>query len=201
MGGLVGYIIGAVVLLPILLIAYNYFFINKNDAKKYSSNYIANCIDIKLDIPQANDVSEFVKSKTYTTALQSKDMGRDGSRRTTMSYRVIHEQNLNKYFQIIMFDLDNGFWGAIDNNTIYAKVNKEDLANSDYGTVDKPVLVFSAHGIQKPLTQQYATNEDLGGSTYNIDTPPNQFQYNVLMYLTYIMSAKDFKARFEDKSK
>ncbi len=40
----------------------------------------------------------------------------------------------------------DGFWSAIDNNTIYMRVNKEDLSNPNYGSTDHPVPVFKVWG-------------------------------------------------------
>jgi len=51
MGGFFGYIIGAVIILPLLLIGHNYFFIHKNDAEKYVPAYIANSVEIHLHVP------------------------------------------------------------------------------------------------------------------------------------------------------
>lgn len=197
MGGFIGYIIGAIVILPLLLIGYNYFFINKNDVEKYLSKYIAESVEVKLDVPKAGDVGSFIQSKIYTISMQTKNMGRDGSKKTTMYYRLVLDGKTNKYYQVTMFDLTNGFFGAIDNNTIYAKVNKYDMDNSKYGTKDNPIIAFSVRGANKPLTELRATDSDPGGSNINIDTPPEQYQYNAFMYLTYVMAKGDFKARFK----
>lgn len=201
MGGFIGYIIGALVILPLLLIGYNYFFINKNNVSKYIDGYLKNSTEVIVQVPAYDKSSlpndDIYVTKSYTTSMQAKNMGRDGSKKTRIYYRLVLDSNTKKYFQITMFDLTNGFFGAIDNNVVYLKVNKDDLANSKYGTKDKPILAFSVRGADKPLTELRATNDNPGGSNVNIDTPPEQYQYNAFMYLTYVMSKGDFKARFK----
>jgi len=199
MGGFFGYIIGAVIILPLLLIGYNYFFIHKNDAEEYISSYLNNFSELKIIIPEAHSVEEFMSIKSKTIAMRSKNMGRDGSSRTTMMYRLAYDQATRKYFQIIMFDLYNQFFVAIDNKKVLIKVNKQDLNNPSYGTRERPILVFSVRGADKPLTERRATDQDLGGSDYNIDTTPEWYKHNVYMYLTYIMPKEEFEKRFEQK--
>ena len=110
-GGFLGYIVGAAIILPLLLIAYNYFFINKNNGKKYMISYIEDNIEIKLNIPAVKTnnikdrIDQTVKSKSLTISVETKNMGRDGSKRANMDYRLIYDHNLKKYFKIIMFDL------------------------------------------------------------------------------------------------
>jgi hypothetical protein len=136
-------------------------------------------------------------TKSYTTSMRTKNMGRDGSKRTRIYYRLLFDVNTNKYYQITMFDLTNGFFNAINNNTVYIKVNKDDFANSKYGNKGNPILAFSVRGADKPLTEFRATEDKPGGSNINIDTPPEQYQYNAFMYLTYAMTKDDFKKRFD----
>ncbi len=197
MSGFWGYIIGAMIVLPFLLIGYNRFFINKNDSEKYIYDYLKDFLEIKINVPKAHSVKELVISESKTIKMQAKNMGRDGSKRTTMRYRIVYDQNTRKYFQITMFDLYNQFFGAIDDNQVLITVNKQDFDNPIYGTKDKPLMVFSARGANKPLSERRATEQDLGGRAYNIDTTPEWYKYNTYMYLTYIMTNDEFKARFE----
>ncbi|MDQ0970090.1 hypothetical protein QFZ20_005493 [Flavobacterium sp. W4I14] len=143
MSGFLCYIIGAAIILPLLLIAYNYFFINKNDGKKYMRSYIEDSIEIKLNIPAVKTnnikdrIDQTVKSKSLTISMETKNMGRDGIRRANMDYRLIYDPNLKKYFKIIMFDLYHTFfWEVKKNRLIYAKVNKYEMQNFKFGTQD-----------------------------------------------------------------
>ncbi|MBO9619248.1 MAG: hypothetical protein J7539_09460 [Niabella sp.] len=87
----------------------------------------------------------------------------------------------------------------INNRTVLAKVNKTDMNNPEYGTKEKPILVFSARGADHPLEDMVATDEKPEGFMMNIDTPVDQYRYNVFMYFTYIMPKKEFKERFDSK--
>ncbi|MET3981038.1 uncharacterized protein YxeA [Mucilaginibacter sp. UYP25] len=203
MGGFIGYILGAIIILPVLLIVYNYFFINKNDVSKYLAVYLKNSTEVKVQVPAYDKSSlpndNIYTTKSYTTSMQAKNMGRDGSKKSRIYYRLILDGNTNKYYQVTMFDLTNGFFGAIDNNTIYAKVNKDDFANIKYGTKGNPILAFSVRGADKPLTELRATKGNPGGSNININTSSEQYQYNAFMYLTYVMPKNEFKERFLKK--
>ncbi|RAJ20902.1 hypothetical protein [Pedobacter cryoconitis] len=193
MGGYIGYIIGVVIILPLLLIAYNHFLINKNDAKKVMDHYMKNSEDITLTVPDRNiDLDPVVKSESITIALATKNMGRDGSSNTSIQSRFVYDTINKKYFKIVMFDLYNDVWIAINKKTILARVNKQDLANPKMGSKEKPILVFSVRGVVDPLMMQ-----NLKGVMTNYNTTQEQYEYNVFMYLTYVMSKKEFKDRFE----
>lgn len=196
MGGAIGYIIGAVVILPLILLAVNYFFINKNDAKKVMDNYMKNSEDITLTVPDRNiDSDPVVKSESITIALATKNMGRDGSSNISVQSRFVYDTINKKYFKIVMFDLYNDVWIAINKKTILAKVNKQDLANPKMGSKEKPILVFSVRGVESPLMMQ-----NLKGVMTNYNTNREQYEYNVFMYLTYIMPKDEFKTRFEKEN-
>ncbi|WP_426325390.1 hypothetical protein [Pedobacter sp. R-06] len=74
-------------------------------------SYIEDSIEIKLNIPAVKTnnikdrIDQTVKSKSLTISVETKNMGRDGSKRANMDYRLIYDHNLKKYFKIIMFDL------------------------------------------------------------------------------------------------
>lgn len=198
--GFWGYFIGVVIILPLLLVIYNRVYIHKNDGEKYLLSYLSDNVEITIKVPSINFQDTGARlnaSETITTEMRTKDMGRDGSKRSTMRYRKVFDPITKKHFQVTMFDLYNGFFGAINDNTIYAKVNKEDFENPLNGTEERPVLVFSVRGANKPLSERKASDKDPGGSDYIIDTTPEWYKYNVLMYITYVMSSSEFKERFE----
>ncbi|RAJ20901.1 hypothetical protein [Pedobacter cryoconitis] len=196
MGGFIGYTIGAVILLPLLLVGYNYFFLHKNNVNKYIKEYSHNTTDVVLNVPYFNKSAlpgdDLVKHKIYTTSLASKNMGRDGSQKTVMRYRIVFDRESKKYFQVTMFDLFNDFWGTLDDNKVYGKVNKEDLNDPNLGNKEKPILVFSVKGFDKPMV-----GINMNRDSVDYTTSQKQYEYNVLMYLTYAMSKEEFKERFE----
>lgn len=119
--GIIGYIIGAVVILPLLLVVYNFLFINKNDAKKYVTSYIENSTEVlSLKLPKpdllANESYSGV-SKMIDTKIASKYMGRDGTQRSRMNYKIFFHDSLKKYIQITMINVNGGFWGSLYDNS------------------------------------------------------------------------------------
>ena len=62
--GYLGYIIGAVVVLPLLLVGYNKLFVkNNNDATRFTELYSKNLTEVKLSIPKVKSFSD-VQFKT-----------------------------------------------------------------------------------------------------------------------------------------
>ncbi|RAJ20899.1 hypothetical protein [Pedobacter cryoconitis] len=197
MGGAIGYIIGAVIFLPLILLGINYYFINKNDAEKYIKNYMDDYSELIIKTPDAFSKENILNSKlyefeTYTTSLATKNMGRDGSSKVDKNYKTIFDYTLNKYFQITMFNVYGDFWGCINNNLLTIRVNKQDLNNPNLGTKEKPILVFSVKGAQSPLMMK-----NVKGILKNYDVSQKQYEFNVYMFLTYAMSKEEFKERFE----
>jgi hypothetical protein len=85
------------------MVGYNYFFINKNDVSKYIESYLKNSTEVKVQVP-AYDKStlpndDIYITKSYTTSMQTKNMGRDGSKRTRMYYRIILDGNTKSIFR------------------------------------------------------------------------------------------------------
>jgi hypothetical protein len=212
MGGTIGYIIGAIVILPLLLSVYNFLFINKNDAKPAVRIYAKNSVEIKVTIPHFRPVGfkltpenldkyQLYEYKRITTGLATKNMGRSASTNTKMEYRTIYIKSYKKYFSILMFDmyhegvprLADAFWGIIDSKTLFLTINKDDLVNPKYGSKENPVPVFKVRGADRPLTKVW----DSSKPAIQYDVSEDQYRYNVLVYLTFVMPKKEFNARFK----
>lgn len=199
-GGFLGYTIGAFLILPLLLIGYNYFFINKNNSEKFVKPYMDNSREIMVFLPDYNksDIvgDDLYAFKIYTTSMQTKNMGRSGSKTTELNYRLVYDKSLRKYFKIMMFDWYKIFWSEVNNEKLLIRVNNADLLNKQLGTKDNPLLAFSVRRADgKPLK-----GINMNGDSASFDITAKQYVYNVSMYLTYIMPKKEFKKRFE-KSK
>jgi hypothetical protein len=84
MSGYLGYVIGAVIILPLILVAYNKLFVkNNNYATRFVEPYMINLTEVKLSIPKVKSFSEVqFKAEIITTKYATKNMGRDGSERT-----------------------------------------------------------------------------------------------------------------------
>ncbi|AMP98981.1 hypothetical protein AY601_2080 [Pedobacter cryoconitis] len=206
MGGYIGYIIGAVFILPLLLLAYNHFLINKNDGQRFMNNYIESSIEMKIFVPDYHKEepphNKLNEIKRITRSVKSKNMGRDGSDRSEMQYRIFFDQKSKRYYQITMFDIQYvgqgvecpswGFFYSISNKDVLITINKKDIDDPSYGTKEQPIQVLSVRGVDAPLPAL-----DTIRCSLNYNTPIEQYKYNVQMYLTYVMSKEEFKKRFE----
>ncbi|RAJ20900.1 hypothetical protein [Pedobacter cryoconitis] len=206
MGGYIGYIIGVVIILPLLLLAYNHFLINKNDGQRFMNNYIESSIEMKIFVPdyhkEAAPHNKLNEIKKITRSVKSKNMGRDGSDRSEMQYRIFFDQKSKRYYQITMFDIQYvgqgvecpswAFFYSISNKDVLITINKKDIDDPSYGTKEQPIQVLSVRGVDAPLPALDTIRCNL---SYN--TPNEQYKYNVQMYLTYVMSKEEFKKRFE----
>jgi hypothetical protein len=114
---------------------------------------------------------------------------------------VVYNLELKKYFSITMFDLyhkgvdhmQDAFWRVVNKSTIYIRVNNDDLKNPDYGSKEHPIPVFKVWGANSPLTADYGVNNPI-----NYDVSDEQYKYNVMVYLTFVMPKKEFKERFKN---
>ena len=56
MGGLMGYLIGAIIVLPIIIFVWNKYFLKKNnDADSFTKSYISNVVEVNIHIPNQGD--------------------------------------------------------------------------------------------------------------------------------------------------
>ncbi|MGN7988582.1 hypothetical protein ACTJKC_14635 [Pedobacter sp. 22226] len=202
MGGALGYIIGAMIVLPLIIFIYNKYFIKENDhVEPFIKPYIENVIELKFKMPNTSempfDKNPFI-SEQIETKLVRKNMTGSNSKLSYYRYQDIYSPLYKKHVRIGMVDLTTLFWNDIGDSTVMLKINKDDFNNPKYGTKEKPLMCFSLRGANGPLTAIGSGVKD-SGKVYNIDTPPEQFDYNVYMYLTYVMPKEEFEERFEKK--
>jgi hypothetical protein len=199
MGGFIGAILGALVVLPLIIFVYNKYFVKENNnVEPFIKPYMQNLIELRLQMPK-NEITfgkKPYKKEQIETELVKKNMTGSNSKLSYYYYQDIYSATNKKYIRIGMFDLSNLFWFHIGDSIVMLKVNKDDFNNPDYGTKEKPLMCFSLRGANSPLTTVGYGVKDTG-KVYNIDTAPEQFDYNVYMYLTYVMPKEEFKQRFE----
>ena len=200
MGGLMGYLIGAIIVLPIIIFVWNKYFLKKNnDADSFTKSYISNVVEVNIHIPKSRGlpVGEYpYQDELINTKIAAKNMAKDETSRSHYAFRDVFDNVTKRNIRIVMFDINRSFWYDIGDSTVMLKVNKDDFNSSEYGTKAKPLICFSLRGANRALTAIGSGVKD-SGKIYNIDTPPEQFGYNVYMYRTYIMPRKEFKERFE----
>lgn len=202
MGGLIGGIIGALVVLPVIILVYNKYFIKKNNVvEPFIKTYMQNVVEVQFKMPNTSNIpigEEPFISEQIETKLVKKNMTGSNSKLSYYYYQDIYSVQNKKYIRIGMFDLNNLFWFDIGDSTVMLKINKDDFNNPKYGTKEKPLMCFSLRGANGSLTAIGSGVKD-SGKIYNIDTSPEQFDYNTYMYLTYVMPKEEFEERFEKK--
>ncbi|KQO20393.1 hypothetical protein ASF10_17070 [Flavobacterium sp. Leaf82] len=194
MKNVLNYFIGLISILTVIAIingVINYFFLWENNGNNYYKNYIKTSREIKVKVEDKNFDEEFGHTHYIKYTIGYKGiMG--GSRDYTFE-----DSYTQKYFKIMRFDLPDQSLTAGQNAVISGKdicimVDIYEYNNPDYGTITNPIHVFSYKGSQKPL------GVSVGAEGWQIIEPTQQeYEYNVINYLTYVMPAKEFKERFE----
>ena len=205
-GYAIGYIIGGLILLPLLLyFANKLFFQGNNDAEKYIDQYLSQSIEIELhiDLSLKNDYSvEDLKStaegKDFTygyeryTAFLSKRGGK-----VYIDKTGFYSPKYNKFFSIRLTNVGDDFSfifrRAIDKKNVIATVNKDDLKNTNLGTKENPIPIFKIKG-----ANGFLTIDDEKYRNISYDITQAQYENSVYCHLKYVMSKEEFKKRFEN---
>ena len=173
----------------------NYFFLWENNGDKYYRQYIKNSKQIKVRVDEKNFDEKFGYTRYLKYTIYYKGIS-GGSK----NYMFL-DNYTNKYFNIMRFDISQqGISGTqdkvISNKEIYVMVNNDEIDNPAFGTITNPIHVFSFKGVEKRIEVNKENGKD---KMIWISLEPTQKEYenNVIQYLTYVMSGKEFKERFE----
>lgn len=169
----------------------NYFFLWENDGGKYYEQYIKESQQIKVHVVNKKDFEDkfgytsYLKHTLYFKGV----MG--GSEDYTFEDGYTH-----KYFKVMRFDQYGEEYSypqtrEITDKDLYVMANTYELNNPLYGTVKNPILVFSYKGVEKQVVIGVGNGERL-----SLEPSEEEYKYNVLNYLTYVMPREEFKKRF-----
>ncbi|MDH6355618.1 hypothetical protein M2132_001963 [Dysgonomonas sp. PH5-45] len=163
---------------PLLIWGLNILIFPKNDGEKYVDEYINNSVVINVE---DSDIDFEFKIKTVYTGIQTAFLrGKISGRKVkTMSF---YDKNYKKYF--MLFDI---LYKPTSGTIIKANVNKYDLDSPDYGTKENPIPIFMLD------IPKYADNP----SYMKAKITDEQYCNTVKFYLSYMMSKREFKKRFE----
>ncbi|MBP1221978.1 hypothetical protein [Flavobacterium sp. 1355] len=192
------YFIGIITALAVVAILngiVNYFFLWENNGDKYYKQYIKESKQIKIRV----DEKYFDEKISHTSYLKyiiffKGVMG--GSR----DYMFV-DSYTHRYFKIMRFDLSDQRIVSNQNTLIsgkelYVIVNIDEFNNPRYGSITNPIHIFSYKGVAKPI-QIWWGGENRETIYKSIEPTKEEYEYNVINYLTYVMPAKEFKERFE----
>lgn len=184
-----GWLLGAIVIFPLLAYGINHFFIKKfNDNDDAVSMYVQRCFEYRLSMPK----SLTLKTTNYATSLLAP--------KESIYNLTFKEPTLNKFFVIKFFnfpmDKRLAFRSVMRDKIVLLTINKDDLNNPEYGDIKHPIPIFRVREAIPDSNKEIRTSE----TEWNADITENQFKYNVRQYLTYIMANKEFIDRFSMKN-
>ncbi|KAF2507623.1 hypothetical protein EYY60_16845 [Flavobacterium zhairuonense] len=174
----------------------NYFFLWENDGEKYCKKYIENSRQIKIRVDEKGFKGQFGGTNYLKYTIYYK-----GITGGSEDYMFLDNYS-HKYFKIMRFDLKDpsitsGQSLQIDGKELCIKVNNEEINNPSYGTLANPIHVFYYKGIEKPIQKYWFSRAENKVVYESIEPTQKEYEYNVIQYLTYVMSGKEFKERFE----
>lgn len=190
---LIGKIIGVCVFIPLGYYIYDIcVYENKynEEAELYYSDYIKDAKDIIFIMPDYNSKSylDNIDDKAKTIETFPRSIKENAFSSPTGYYIPFYSVKYNKYFSIMYFNYVTiyGFF----NKQVHLTVNKDDMQNPKYGTKENPIPVLKMVGV----------NESIRDNNRDFDTLyMNEFyKNNVIRYLKYKMSKKEFNQRFKN---
>ena len=184
-------------------------------AENYVDEYIRNSIEVELFYLEPDEMQAMRQEsyEDYTTEIHEKHSeiiqkyhkhqtiytgirffgNRAKMRRVNFNTIVFRDENSQRYFQIMYASRTNSqmfYFNAVlrDGLRLMADVNKFDLENTAFGTVENPIPVLMFR------TPKYEGSKDHD----NEKITEEQHKSNVYYYLAYIMSKDEFRQRFEN---
>ncbi len=191
----IGSIIGANLIVPMMpKIVDTLYYKDKynNDALKYYLKYIADSMKVKVVMPDFDskfflhnvDRERFPLGETFVTTYDDKQYFNNPS----ADYMYFYCVEYKKYMNIISFKNVDGSYG---NKELYLTVNRDDMNNPQYGTMDNPVPVLKAVGVSEPIWFNGKDTDSVFMDKF--------YRNNVIQYLKYKMSKEEFEKRFKSK--
>ena len=186
---------------------YIYTLPQNSKAENFVDNYIQHSTDIALTYNTPKELAWAIKELPYNDEESNKIyrkynksqiiytgfrtfLGRTKLISEKYLTETFYDEKTDKYFRLMYVErgLQRWVFSAIlrDGLLINAKVNNQDLENPVYGAAENPI----------PIMMWTIPKWD-GKEDYEKDKiTAEQYRLNVYFYLAYIMSKKEFKARF-----
>ena len=184
-------------------------------AENYINEYIRNSTEVELFYLEPDEMQAMRQEsyENYTTEMFEKDIEigkkyhktqtiytgmrffgkRAKMKRVNFNTIVFKDENSQKYFQIMYASQGSGqmfIFDALlrDGLRLMASVNRFDLENTTFGTVEKPIPILMFR------IPKYEGQEDYEKAKITEEQCKNSAYY----YLAYIMSKEEFIQRFEN---
>ena len=165
-----------------------------NEASMYYSKYMVNSMEVEIIMPDFDsklsmhnvDDIRFPLVEVFKTSSDTKDFFNFPS----ADYRMFYCVEYKKYMNIITFHRVNGRYS---NKLLRLTINREDMTNPLYGTMDNPIPVLKAVGVSEPIW--------FDGRDTDAVFMDKFYRNNVIQYLKYKMPKEEFERRFKGKTK
>lgn len=191
----IGSLIGSLVIVPMMpKIVDALYYKNKynNDAVMFYKQYMNNSYTLRVTMPQEDskfylnniDEEKYPLSQRFATTYDSKEYFSFPK----AYYISFYSPENKKYLNIITFGRVNGSYVEKE---LYLTVNRDEMNNPEYGTIDNPVPVLKAIGVSEPIW--------FDGRDTNSIFIDKFYRNNVIQYLKYKMPKKEFERRFKNK--
>ena len=163
-----------------------------NDAVNFCQDYIDDSISINITMPTFDsnfflynvDQDRFPLSERFKITDDSKEYFNNPK----ADYWIFYCVEYKKYMNIISFRNVNGNYGG---KFVCLTVNRNDMNNPEYGTMDNPVPVLKAVGVSEPIW--------FNGKDTDLVFMEKFYRNNVIQYLKYKMPKDEFKRRFKSE--
>ena len=164
-----------------------------NDAALYCKGYMNDCYEIRVLMPKdasklyLNNVDDerFPLSEFFDTAYNSNFFHNPHA-----EYTSFYCIECKRYLNVISF---SAVYGSYVGKNLYLTVNREDMTNPLYGTMDNPVPVLKAAGVSEPIWFDGRDTDSVFMDKF--------YRNNVIQYLKYKMPKEEFERRFKGKTK
>jgi hypothetical protein len=192
-------LVGVFILFPLFVWVYNRFTVRKNDGGKYVQAYLKQMTPCKITVPVIDTAYNDMLDVEYNSYRAGADpIGFKGINGQLMLISIFDLKS-KKYFKIYLCDVNRQRFFSLpdrlEGKEIVAYVNKEDLLAPNYGTKKNPVPVFSFKGANEKIAVE-STDENNNLVMRSLEPTREEYEHNVLTYLTYLMPKDVFDTRF-----
>ena len=193
-----GYVIGMLVVVPLLASAVNFIFYSGNRASdKQVQQYIENSI---IEIFPANKKDRLDDGYiSYRRKLQRRSGGL-----ATYTWDLYYDENYKKFFSLTTFDYlhksdeqRNFLMGIADHATYKVLINKDQLNNPNYGTKDNPIPIWPIELLKYDKTDLSVESRRGKELKERIDLSAEVTQLHIEQYLTHFMPKEEYKEMFK----
>lgn len=180
-----------------------------NDGHLYINKYLSKCDTITLNVRNFADSASYFEVKAKFNPSSADNMA------IVYKHEIkFYSDSLHKYFSIFYFfrysSMDEVFGMYLvraikdPGEKIIATVNKQELADTTYGTKEKPIPIVYFRLLKDESYTFYSLIKGEGKGDFRgseADFKEYMLNYNIGHYLSYVKSKQDFEKMFGKEKK